>query len=111
MRLEARKLNLGRAHMIIWSGWGFIVALIVFGASLLAEVSIEASLHDGNYYQSHGWPLALALLGSAVVTWFLGSFLNRQPEQSAIPHRFFFIPMQYWGPILAVVAIGSLVIR
>jgi hypothetical protein len=119
------RLTSGELTMIIWSGWGFMVALIVFGASLLAEVSIESSVNDMNYYQSHSWPLAVALLGSAVVTWFLGSFLNRQPGPTAIDHptgreevlrdanrhRFFFIPMQYWGPILAALAIVSFALR
>jgi hypothetical protein len=111
--------------VIIWSGWGFMVFLIVFAASLLAESSVESALHDQNYYQSHGWPLAVALIASAVVTWFLGSFLNRQPERTVIDketgreeilrgvnrHRFFFIPMQNWGLILAALAIVSFALR
>ena len=92
--------------MIIWSGWGFLVFLIVFVVSWLAECSVESSLHDQSYYQSHGWPLAAALICSAVVTWYLGSFLNRQLGRNE--HRFFFIPMQYWAPILTVLAIVSL---
>ncbi len=96
--------------MIIWSGWGFLVFLIVFAVSLLAELFVESSLHDQRYYQSHGWPLAAALLCSAVVTWYLGSFLNRQPGRTGID-RFFFIPMQYWAPILTVLAIVSFVLR
>ena len=96
--------------MIIWSGLGFLVFVIVFGVSLLAEVFVESTLHDGSYYQRHGWPLAAALLCSAVVTWYLGSFLNPQPGRAG-HHRFFFIPMQYWAPILTVLAIVSLAVR
>lgn len=97
--------------MIIWSGWGFLVFLIVFAVSVLAEVLVESSLRDESYYQSHGWPLAVALICSAVVTWYVGSFLNRQPGRSDNRHRFFFIPMQYWAPILTVLAIVSLALR
>lgn len=96
--------------MIIWSGWGFLVFLIVFAVSLLAEVSVESSLHDESYYQSHGWPLAAALICSAVVTWYVGSFLNRRPGRTE-RHRFFFLPMQYWAPILMVLAVVSLALR
>jgi hypothetical protein len=45
--------------MIIWSGLGFVL-LIVFAFSLLTEFAVESSFHDANYYQSHGWPLAIA---------------------------------------------------
>jgi hypothetical protein len=96
--------------MIIWSGWGFLVFLIVFALSLLTELSVESSLRDESYYQSHGWPLAAALLCSAVVTWYLGSILNRQPGRTGID-RFFFLPMRYWAPILSVLAIVSLALR
>lgn len=97
--------------MIIWSGLGFLVFVIVFAVSLLAEFSVESSFHDDNYYQSHGWPLAMVLICSAIVTWFLGSYLNRQPGPAVNRHRFFFTPMQYWGPILVVVAIATFALR
>jgi hypothetical protein len=111
--------------MIIWSGWGFLVAVIVFAASLLAEFSVESSFHDDTYYQSQGWPLAMALACSAIVTWWLGSYLNRQPGRTVIDkqtgreeilggmnrHRLFFIPMQYWGPILGVLAVVTYALR
>ncbi len=61
---------------------------------------------------------------SVVVTWFLGSFLNRsggtvidngmgreEVLRGVNRHRFFFVPMQYWGPILAVLAIVSFALR
>jgi uncharacterized membrane protein len=103
--------------MIIWSGLGWLVFVLVFAMSLLAEFSVEAALQDDNYYQSHGWPLAVVLFGAAIVTWLLGSHLNRQPERAVEGpggvnrHRFFFLPMQYWGPILAVLAVGVLALR
>lgn len=96
--------------MIIWSGWGFLVFVIVFAVSLLAELSVESSLHDESYYQSHRWPLAAALVCSAVVTWYLGSFLSGRPGRTG-RDRFFFIPVQHWAPILAVLAIASLAFR
>jgi hypothetical protein len=111
--------------MILWSGLGFLVPLIVFAVSLVAELSVESSLHDENYYQSHAWPLAMALIGSAVLTWVLGTYLNRQPGRTVIDketgreevlgdvnrHRLFFIPMQYWGPVLAVLAVVTFAVR
>jgi hypothetical protein len=98
--------------MIIWNGWGFMVAVVVFASSLLAEIVVEALFRDDNYYQTAAWPLAFALAISAVVSWVWGTRLNRRApgaEPAATPwltapHRLFFIPMQYWGPILLVAA-------
>lgn len=111
--------------MIIWSGWGFMVAVIVFVASLVTELTVESAFADESYYQSHAWPLVVALLVSAAVAWLWGSHLNKQPGRTMIDketgaevvvgggghHRLFFIPMQYWGPILAALAIASPLLR
>jgi hypothetical protein len=109
--------------MIIWSGWGFLVAVIVFGASLAMEVVTEALTEDALFYQTHAWPLALALALAGVITWGLGKFFyargaRRMTDQGAgrtvatnDQHRFFFIPMHYWGPILFALAAVSLVAR
>jgi len=35
--------------MIIWSGLGFLVFVIVFAVSLLAEFWVESSQHDSTY--------------------------------------------------------------
>jgi hypothetical protein len=111
--------------MIIWSGWGFMVAVLVFALSLATELGVESYFGDDRYYQTHAWPLAAALLVAAAVTWLWGSRLNRGPGRTVIDkqtgreeviggpgrHRLFFVPMQYWGPILAVGALVSLILR
>jgi hypothetical protein len=35
--------------MIIWSGWGFLVAVIAFSASLAMEVVTEALVGDDRF--------------------------------------------------------------
>jgi hypothetical protein len=57
--------------VIIWSGWGFLVAVIVFGASLATELVTEA-VGDDRFYQTQAWPLALALILSGVTIWTVG---------------------------------------
>lgn len=91
--------------MIIWSGLGFLVAVIVFGFSLVLNLAFNAWFGEG-YYNAHKWPVALSLLLSAVACWFLGLVL-RDRDQGG--HTLFFIPMHLWGPILAVIGVVVLV--
>jgi hypothetical protein len=97
--------------MIIWSGLGFLVAVITFLLLLSAEYVTELLFRDESYYQAHGWPKLLAFFLAGVVIWPLGIYLNRKPRKVMIEketgkeismpgHTFFFITMEYWGPIL-----------
>src|SRR3954466_6572611 len=98
--------------MIIWSGLGFLVAVIAFGCSLLMELTVRAIFNDEHYYQKVGWPILVAFCVAAVIVWFLGKWLNAKQGKVLIDkesgrevvfkpnHALFFINMQYWGPIL-----------
>ncbi len=103
--------------MIIWQGLGFLVAVIVFGCSLAGNLISNATLGDG-YYDHHTWPVALSLICSAPVCWFLGRYLRTRSDRVAIDkatgkefvinqshHTLFFIPMHYWSPVLVVIAL------
>ena len=100
--------------MIVWKGWGFLVAVIVFFTSLIAELISESFTNNENYYQEHGFPLSLALLVAGIISGLLGKWLNTRKAKVFIEkdtgkeiviknsHSLFFIPMEYWGIILAV---------
>jgi hypothetical protein len=103
--------------MIIWQGLGFLVAVIVFGCSLAGNFISNATLGEG-YYDQHKWPVALSLICSAPICWFLGRYLRAKSDRIAIDnatgkefvinqsrHTLFFIPMEYWSPILIVIAL------
>ena len=103
--------------VIFWRGFGWLVAVIVFVLSLAANFAFNAIYGEG-YYDHHKWPLALSLLVSAVVCWFLGNYLKTRSDRIATDkqtgkdivvnqsrHTLFFVPMQLWGPILALIAI------
>ena len=103
--------------VIIWRGFGWLVAVIVFGFSLAANLAFNATYGEG-YYDHHKWPFALSLFASATVCWFLGSYLKTRSDQIAIDkrtgkeivvnqsqHALFFIPMHLWGPVLGLIAI------
>jgi hypothetical protein len=113
--------------MIIWSGWGFLAAVIGFGCLLLTEYSVEAAMQDEQYYQNHGWPKFVGFVVAAVVVWPVGRALNRyQPgrelidantgERVVLPasgggHTLFFVPMEYWAALFVVIGLVFLVIE
>ena len=107
--------------MIIWSGLGFLVAVITFLLLLIAEYVTESLFRDESYYQAHGWPKLLAFFLAGAVIWPLGVYLNRKPRKIMIEketrkevlkpgHSFFFIRMEYWGPILFALGIIFLLV-
>lgn len=109
--------------MVIWNGKGYLVAVAVFIAALGAEYLSESYFADPNYYQAHGWPLAAALCAAGVLSWFLGSYLRGKGSRTVIDKAtgqeltiggddaLFFIPVRYWGAILAAAAVAVLAYR
>jgi hypothetical protein len=109
--------------MIIWNGKGYLVAVITFLLLVAAEFGSEAIFADDRYYQTHGWPLAAAMLISAVVMWFLGTYLHRSGGRVVIDKEtgremtlggndtLFFIPVRFWAPIFAAGAVAALIFK
>ena len=105
--------------MIIRTGWGFLVAVIVIGCSLLAEVGVEAAMKNEHYYQDNAWPLCVALLVAAALVRPLARIFNRERSEKELidpdtgerhvlysggGHTFIFIPIEYWASLPAVLA-------
>src|SRR5690606_2098105 len=99
--------------MIIWTGYGFVVPVIVFLVALACNVGFDAALGKG-YYESHWWTVGAALLGSAFLIFPLALWLQGRYERVVIDkqtgeefviernhHSAFFIPLRFWGPLLA----------
>ena len=109
--------------MIIWNGWGFLVAVIGFGCFFLAELITETAFNDDTYYQTHGWPKLVACIVAAVMVFPIGLWLNHRGARRLIDpetneevvlkndHSLFFIPMQYWGPIFLVLGVIMLFVK
>ena len=103
--------------MIVWSGHGYLVAVFVFGASLLMELGTESAFRDDTFYQREAWPFALALIIAGVLSFLIGVKLNSAGERrlvdpetneevvvSSANHSLFFLKMHWWGPILFIIA-------
>jgi hypothetical protein len=99
--------------MIIWTGGGFLVAVIGIGCLVFTNLAVNAAMKDDQFYQQHGWPKLLACLVAALIVWPVGRVLNRKGmrelldtetgERFAVQtgggHTLFFIPMEYWAVI------------
>lgn len=103
--------------MIIWSGFGFLVAVFVFGAAILCNLLFDAQF-GAEYYSSHKWTIGVAMFLGALPCWLLGSYLRKRQTKTVVDkltgqemfvqrasHSLFFIPMHIWAPILVVIGI------
>lgn len=100
--------------MIIWSGLGFLVAAVGFGALLFTEIISEKITGDDRFYQEHGWVILIGMLVAAVLTFGLHRLLRLQKGRVVIDketgeeetlggdHSLFFIPVKWW-PIIFVI--------
>ena len=105
---------------IVWTGKGYLVFVIVFVCSLIANIVSNMELGPG-YYDHHKWPLVVSLAVSGAICWSLGDYLRKRSDQVVIDkqtgrkfvinrsrHTLFWIPMHWWGPLL--LAGGSILV-
>ena len=92
--------------MIIWRGLGFLVVVIVFGSSLAANLITNRVTNGETYWKERGWPFATSLLVSAAIVFVIAVLRSR----GAVERRddLFFVPMKWWGPMLAIIGIALL---
>jgi hypothetical protein len=94
--------------MVIWSGHGYLVAVIVFLSSLATEFITERANHDDDFYQSSTWALPLALVVAGIVTAVVARLLPNEPYAK---HSLFFVKIQWWPLILLVLALAVFLYR
>ncbi|MGE3242454.1 MAG: hypothetical protein AB7G28_20285 [Pirellulales bacterium] len=102
--------------MIIWRGYGFLVAVIGLAALVLTEKISEHITGDDRFYQQHGWVVLIGMLIAAALTYGFHRLLLREKERVLIDkqtgqeivlpadHSLFFVPVKLWPVIF--VAIG-----
>ncbi|MFN0051871.1 MAG: hypothetical protein ACKV0T_06750 [Planctomycetales bacterium] len=104
--------------MLVWSGLGFLVAVITFGCCLIANVILDAHFGEG-YYSSHHWTIGAALIVGGIVSSCIGFLLKTRTDQVVVveetgerlvinksDHSFFFIPMHWAGIVIAVIGLA-----
>ena len=103
---------------MIWSGLGFLVAVITFGCCLIANLVLDAQFGNG-FYSSHLWAVGGALLIGGIFSSGIGFILKGRSDRFVVDeetgerlvinnsnHTFFFIPMHWAGVLIAVIGIG-----
>jgi hypothetical protein len=94
--------------MVIWSGHGYIVAVVVFLSSLATEFVTERAYQDSEFYQASAWALPLALVIAGIVTAVVARLLPNEPYAK---HSLFFVKIQWWPVILLVLALAVYLYR
>ena len=91
--------------MIIWSGRGILIPLILGLLVYLFGLLPES-------YSDYGFAFALLIAG--IINWFLGKAWNEKGSKILVEkdtgkefliqpnHKFFFIKMEYWGIIFFI---------
>jgi hypothetical protein len=126
---------LGAISPVLFTGYGFLVPLFGLLCVIATEIVAEGVTKDDEYYQTHAWPLAFAMFCAGILSLFVGRQLaerfeqpdaeqpNAEPESNEtdreekaihepmVRDTFFSVEMPYWGPILFVVALVSLLSR
>jgi hypothetical protein len=103
--------------MLIWRGWGILVAVVAFLGLVLMQLVADALYGSGTYSSQTGRWAPLGLLLAAAILWPLGRRLNGGEKRQLVDprtgetfevrreHSLFFIRMEYWAAILAAVAL------
>ena len=103
--------------MVIWSRLGFLVAVFVFGCSLVANLLTNQLTGSEDFWNEHKWPFGISLLVSGLLSWAVGSWIANSEAKTLVDketgeetvvtpnHTLFFIKMHWWGPILLVTGV------
>lgn len=92
--------------MLVWHRWGILVLVLFAAAYLATQLTVDAVWGQG-FYTTVEWPKLVAGLLAAVSIGVVGWLLNREEKAWATTHRFFFVPMQYWAPVVLVATLWS----
>jgi hypothetical protein len=110
---------IGRCSSVIfiWSGWGILVVLYGLAGLLVGGIIGNAAGLGSRQLITIGICEVLA----AIALWFTGVRLNRDTERRLVDpktgqgviirrrHTLFWIPMQYWAAVLALIGVIVLI--
>jgi hypothetical protein len=99
---------------MLYTGWGPLVVVVFLVITFGAQALFRELTGDGRYFLHHPFLGLLIFAIAGLVTWFVGKFMNRKPfhveeldehGRKLVPkakHTIWFIPAEYWGPLLFV---------
>ena len=101
----------------VWSRWGILVVLYGLAALLIGGVIGNAT----GLGPRQLIPIGICELLAAIAVWFTGVRLNRDADRRLLDpktgrevvvrrrHTLFWIPMQYWAPVLGLIGVIVLI--
>lgn len=109
--------------MIVWSGFGFLVAVITLAVSVVMNFLLDGYFGKG-FCATHDWLFGAALFIGGIQSAIVGFALNTSEDSADVDdrtgeplvstrsqHTFFYIPMHWAGLIVAAVGIVVIVQR
>lgn len=109
--------------MIIWSGRGFLIAVLAFASCLGTQLVASQITGDQGYYEKHPWLIGVAMVAAALILWLVGRWVfpskgrwvvdkeTGQELQLEGKHSLFFIPARWWPLILLIVGLGIILLQ
>jgi hypothetical protein len=103
--------------MIVYRGYGIAIVGIILGSALVANLLVNAFVGH-NYWDTHGWPLAVALAFDSLVLLTIDRKMSDKqaripiselPAKASRPfrrHDLFYIGFRWWALILAGLAVS-----
>jgi hypothetical protein len=103
--------------IFIWRGWGILVVLYALVALVIGTI-IRNSIGGG---LRAGVTIGVCEVVAGVAVWFTGIRLNRDGDRMLVDpktgnevrvrrsHTLFWIPMQYWAPVLAIAGVIAVI--
>jgi hypothetical protein len=98
--------------MIIWRGWGFLAAVLLFGGLVLAQLLINGVAGEGTYEANSAVYGGIGVAVGGIATFLLGQWLDgRNPPRRLVDQEtgqrvvvearndLFWMPMKLWGVI------------
>jgi hypothetical protein len=104
---------------LFWAGKGWFVPAITFASCLAMELAVRAVYHDNTYYETHGWPILVALFLAAFLVqivsrgWVYSRELRDVKTGELVvlrpQHSFLFVHVRFWPTLLCLLGIAFFV--
>lgn len=92
--------------MLVWKGMGWVVPALVVAAVIIAQGLLKALGSNGTMVSMLVYAVFIVLAGVAAAL--LGLRLNAVVAgRRHNNHSFFFVPLQFWGALIPVLALAS----
>lgn len=108
---------------MLYTGWGPIVVIVFILIAFGGQSFFMHMTGERRFFMNHPFLGMLLFAFAGTVAWFLGRFMNRKPLEvvemdqhgrKLVPkarHTIWFIPAEYWGPILFILVTFIILIK